>query len=71
MKHPVPCRDCEERTVGCHAGCERYKAWHAAHVEASRGRKLTAGERAARDLLTDGAMKNVRKWQRSGRPKHK
>lgn len=22
-----PCADCEERYVGCHAECERYKAW--------------------------------------------
>ena len=23
----APCRDCASREVGCHAGCERYKAY--------------------------------------------
>lgn len=23
----APCRDCASRKVGCHAGCERYKAY--------------------------------------------
>ena len=23
----APCRDCTSREVGCHAGCERYKAY--------------------------------------------
>lgn len=23
----APCRDCVSREVGCHAGCERYKAY--------------------------------------------
>lgn len=22
-----PCIDCEDRKVGCHSDCERYKAW--------------------------------------------
>ena len=22
-----PCKNCETRTIGCHAGCERYKAF--------------------------------------------
>ena len=26
----TPCRDCEERTVGCHAVCEKYIAWRKA-----------------------------------------
>lgn len=24
-----PCKDCADRTVGCHAGCERYQAFRA------------------------------------------
>lgn len=23
-----PCCGCQERTVGCHGACERYKAWN-------------------------------------------
>lgn len=67
MNDIPPCKGCAERKVGCHAGCERYATWHAAHIEASKARKLSDGERAARDLLKEGAAKNVRKWQRSGR----
>lgn len=26
----VPCKDCEKRTVGCHAHCEAYQAFAAA-----------------------------------------
>lgn len=22
-----PCKDCEERLVGCHSDCEKYKTW--------------------------------------------
>lgn len=22
-----PCKDCEERRVGCHSDCEKYKTW--------------------------------------------
>lgn len=24
-----PCKDCESRKVGCHAGCESYLTWRA------------------------------------------
>lgn len=24
-----PCKDCEYRHLGCHAGCEHYHAWRA------------------------------------------
>lgn len=24
-----PCRDCEERVQGCHAGCKRFAEWKA------------------------------------------
>lgn len=27
LNEKCPCRDCSERTVGCHATCENYKAW--------------------------------------------
>ena len=31
---PGPCRNCEERRVGCHAECERYLTWAKARREA-------------------------------------
>lgn len=33
-----PCRDCEDRTVGCHANCDRYKTF-ADKVRAQRERR--------------------------------
>lgn len=32
MKNP-PCKDCEERFVGCHSQCEKYKEWRSARDE--------------------------------------
>ena len=29
-KTPVPCKDCPDRRVGCHAGCEKYREYDAA-----------------------------------------
>ena len=27
MSRAAPCRDCKQRTPGCHAACERYACW--------------------------------------------
>ena len=27
MKPQSPCRECEKRVVGCHAGCEKYAGY--------------------------------------------
>jgi hypothetical protein len=27
VRQKGPCKGCEERKVGCHSECERYKAW--------------------------------------------
>lgn len=29
MTKECPCKDCKRRMIGCHAGCEDYKAWRA------------------------------------------
>lgn len=26
-KEIAPCKDCNDRSVGCHSSCERYKKW--------------------------------------------
>lgn len=33
MKNKPPCKDCSERSVRCHAECERYKAYAAEREE--------------------------------------
>lgn len=36
----APCVDCQTRYVGCHANCDRYKAWKAEQMtDAERVRK--------------------------------
>lgn len=34
----MPCRNCENREVGCHATCDRYIEWKQAHIEKQRKR---------------------------------
>lgn len=40
MKNKPPCKDCPDRSVRCHAECERYKAFTAEREEirAEKGR---------------------------------
>lgn len=37
-----PCKDCEKRTVGCHAKCEVYTEWRSKMDDRRRERLLTA-----------------------------
>lgn len=34
-----PCYKCEERAMGCHSRCEKYKAWKAWWDEAQKERR--------------------------------
>lgn len=34
MESKCPCNGCEERYVGCHADCEKYKQWDIEHKAA-------------------------------------
>ncbi len=31
-----PCKGCEERFVGCHSGCDKYKSWKAQELKRSK-----------------------------------
>lgn len=48
MKPVPPCRRCEERTMGCHASCERYREYkeevaaYNVKVNAARDRETQA-----------------------------
>jgi len=35
-KNEPPCKDCADRTAGCHGTCSRYKDWHEQHVQKQR-----------------------------------
>lgn len=36
----APCKDCEERYLGCHSECEKYKAYRVQQEKISRCRRL-------------------------------
>ena len=33
IKESVPCKGCQDREVGCHGKCEKYKAYHELLIE--------------------------------------
>ena len=58
-----PCYKCEERKVGCHATCERYKEWR----EWLNIRKNILSEAEVRDFILDSIERRRRaKNERSG-----
>ena len=36
----APCKGCEDRRLGCHGKCEKYKAWRAGMDKAAEKRRL-------------------------------
>ena len=36
----APCRDCLDRHIGCHATCEKYKAFHDEQMEMRRKKRI-------------------------------
>lgn len=67
-KGGCPCRGCEERSVECHAKCERYGAWKAEH---DRERKAAFAVRDMENKLDENAIKRKFKammvWKKKGR----
>lgn len=55
-----PCKDCKDRAVNCHAGCERYGEY-AREREAIR--KARQDENALSEMHTKKALKYTRKWE--------
>ncbi len=49
----VPCKDCTERKVGCHADCEAYKKCKKEHDEAK--------SQLRNDSITDSAIWNIKR----------
>lgn len=46
MGNKVPCMNCEFRTLGCHAKCERYQAYRASRDEylEERNKKINVND---------------------------
>lgn len=58
----VPCRGCEERRLGCHAGCERYMAFSHDLTACKAAHALEAGTaRAAREMVIESAERRRRR----------
>ena len=38
----APCKDCQDRKVGCHADCDRYEEYAKYRIEISRRRRQEA-----------------------------
>ena len=56
------CRNCEERVVGCHAECERYKAEKAYHDEAIAALRA---EKKAIGTMKDRRERTRTRWYKS------
>ena len=58
MRVKTPCYVCQERHPGCHAGCEKYKAWSEAHQTKKQKRyRAFEAERKLDDFIVDSARK--------------
>ena len=50
----APCYGCADRTVGCHAECEKYATWR---EEVKAANKRRREDNRARQMLSDGITK--------------
>ena len=65
MSKDNPCRNCEERCVGCHGTCQRYLDWHEQHVQRQREiRSKIEAENTMRSFYIESGNK-IRKERRS------
>lgn len=57
-----PCKGCTDRTVTCHAMCERFEAW-------KKGREAVNAARARenRDLISRKGLRRIWKGMRYGK----
>lgn len=62
----APCRDCVSREVGCHAGCERYKAYAERRERVRQNRHDFIIERTTNESRQQWWLKFQRKTQKGG-----
>ena len=55
------CKDCPDRTISCHAECEKYKAFCEANEKAKAAQR---NDFSPNDLLVCGYIKRQRKVRR-------
>ena len=62
INNSPPCHGCEDRICGCHAKCERFKAWKQEFQkkkEALEGHQMR--ERMLNDFYVAGVEKQIKK----------
>ena len=58
----APCKDYDERHIGCHSGCDSFKAWKEQEVKRKNDAIQTLRfERAVEDYEVRERIKNMRK----------
>lgn len=62
----APCRDCANREVGCHAGCEAYKAYAERRERVRQNRQDFIIERTGRKRSYERWLKFQKKTQKGG-----
>nr|DAG21266.1 MAG TPA: hypothetical protein [Caudoviricetes sp.] len=62
----APCRDCASREVGCHAGCERYKAYADQRERVRQNRQDFIIERTTNESRQRWWLKLQRKTRKGG-----
>ena len=60
----APCKDCDERYAGCHAKCERYKAFDTANKERLDKKRRTLDAENDITAYSIDAQRNMKrkKW---------
>ena len=66
-----PCKDCSERTVGCHCTCEKYITWsNDRKAESAAGIEKYSAEKMQIDYSVTTHLKRKRgtgRWKRPGK----
>ena len=62
----APCRDCTSREVGCHAGCERYKAYAEQREKVRQNRQDFIIERTTNESRQQWWLKFRKKTRKGG-----
>ena len=68
MKGDTPCLRCEDRHLGCHSECERYKAMKAERQAIKDTIRANGdGGRIAREFLSDSVARTLRRHRQTRR----
>ena len=67
--NPCPCKDCEERYLGCHSKCNRYIKWKQKHDQRCKEYNKKLGfekDLIGYDIQNNTYFKKRNKWGKRG-----